>query len=221
MKHRGEIRAQWIRPLVHKQWFFSAGRWLVDAAVGPIPSLCFLPGQEAALQHDAFPGVGQLCLLSLPGGGSRHGELEPLQRLGGLLPCRACPRSPGGGQRSWGRIRHGHRSDFPLYKHGCDAPVFLIKLLSLLCQFACLTNKCLWLYLCKEPEGFAGGMTDLLRFERVYLVWMFYPNLSGNQAKPWRTGFPGDFQSSFSFGHIIIYKLPKLPLGVQRRRVSK
>lgn len=64
-------------------------------------------------------------------------------------------------------------------------------------------------------------MTDLLRFERVYLVWMFYPNLSGNQAKPWRTGFPGDFQSGFSFGHIIIYKLPKLPLGVQRRRVSK
>lgn len=50
-------------------------------------------------------------------------------------------------------------------------------------------------------------MTDLLRLEQVCLVWMFYPNLSGNQGKPWRAGFPGDFQSSFS--HIIIYKLPK------------
>lgn len=57
-----------------------------DTVVGPVPSLCFPPGQEAAVQHDAFPGVGQLCFLSLPGGGSRLGELEPLQRLGGLLP---------------------------------------------------------------------------------------------------------------------------------------
>lgn len=190
----------------------------MDTVVRPIPSLCFPAGQEATLQHDAIPGVGQLCFLSLPGGGSRRGGLEPLQRLRGLLPCRACPRSPGGGQRSRGRIGHGHRSDFPLYKHGCDAPVFLIKLLSLLCQFACLTNESLRLYLCKEPEGFAGGMTDLPRLERVCLVWMFYPNLSGNQGRPWRTVFPRDFQSSSSFSHIIIYKLPKLPSSVRRRR---
>ena len=154
VRHRGEIGAQWIRALVHKQWLLSAG---TDTVVGPIPSLCFPPGQEAALQHDAFPGVGQLCFLSLPGGRSRRGELEPLQRLGGLLPCQACPRSPGSGQRSRGRIGHGHRSDFPLYKRGCDAPVFLTKLLSLLCQFACLTNKSLWLHLCKPQRGLQEG----------------------------------------------------------------
>lgn len=86
----------------------SAGSWWTDRVVGLFPlcavvglfppccfgtvlSLCFPPGQEAAIQHDAFPGVGQLCFLSLPGGGSRFGELEPLQRLGGLLPHQALP----------------------------------------------------------------------------------------------------------------------------------
>jgi len=61
-------------------------------------------------------------------------------------------------------------------------------------------------------------MTDLPSLERVYLVFIFYPNLSGNQGKSWRTGFPGDFQSGCSFGHTTNYKLPQLPSSVQRRR---
>lgn len=77
------------------------------------------PGQEAAVQHDALPGVEQLSFLALPGRGSQHGELE-LPRGG-----RACPGSAGGGQGPRRRIGHGHGSGFPLCKRGGDAPVFL------------------------------------------------------------------------------------------------
>lgn len=60
-------------------------------------------------------------------------------------------------------------------------------------------------------------MTDLPRLERVWFG-CFIQTCQEINGKPWRTCFPGDFQSSSSFGHIIIYKLPKLPSGVQRRR---
>lgn len=78
----GRSRSSVEKVLAHTRWLLL----LMDGGVGPVPSLCFPPGQEATLQYDAFPGVGQLRFLSLPGGGSRRGELEPLQRLRGLLP---------------------------------------------------------------------------------------------------------------------------------------
>lgn len=58
VRHQGEIGTQQIKVLVHKQWLLPAGSRLMDVVVGPIPSLCFSPGQEATLQHDAVPGVG-------------------------------------------------------------------------------------------------------------------------------------------------------------------
>lgn len=148
------------------------------------------PGQEAAVQHDALPGVEQLSFLALPGRGSQHGELE--------LPGggRACPGSAGGGQGPRRRIGHGHGSGFPLCPHLPN------QLSSLLCRFPSLTAEPSQLYLCKVSGGFAGAVRDLPRLERVCLLWLLYPNVSGNEGKPRRSGFPRGFQSSSSFGHV-------------------